>query len=76
MKAGLNGGTANEIDNVCRTTIEESDMKRFIGKRFTLDDAAAVCLYTLELDKKKYEMSPYDLLNRRCVQRRTWSKRL
>ena len=39
-------------------------MRERIAGDFTLDDAAAVCLYTLELDKEKYEMSPYDLLNR------------
>ena len=35
-----------------------------IAGDFTLEDAAAVCLYTLELDKNKYEMNPYNLLNR------------
>ena len=64
VKAGLKEDVANEIANMCRTTIEERNMRGRIGKRFTLDDAAAVCLYTLELDKKKYEMSLYDLLNR------------
>ena len=64
VKAGLEEGTANEIANMCTTTIEERDMRGCISGDFTLDDAAAVCLYTLELDKKKYEMSPYDLLNR------------
>ena len=60
VKADLEEGAANEIDNVCRTTIEESDMKRFIGKRFILDDAAAVCLYTFDFGDDKYEMSPYN----------------
>ena len=49
---------------MCRNTIEKRDMRGRIAGDFTHDDAAAVCLYTLELDKKKYEMSPYDLLNR------------
>ena len=60
VKAGLEEGAANEIANVCRTTIEERDMRVRVAGDFTLDDAAAVCLYTLELDKEKYEMSPYD----------------
>ena len=43
---------------------------------FTLDDAAAVCLYTFDFGGDRYDMNPYNLLNRRCVQRRTWSRRL
>ena len=39
-------------------------MRGFIGKRFTLEDAAAVCLYTFDFGNDRYEMSPYDLLNR------------
>ena len=52
VKTGLGEGTANEIANVCRATIGGRDMRERIGGDFTLEDAAAVCLYTLELDKK------------------------
>ena len=64
MKAGLDEGAANEIANVYRTTIEERDMRERIAGDFTLDDAAAVCLYTFDFGDDRYEMSPYDLLNR------------
>ena len=64
MKAGLDECAANEVTNVCRATIEERDMRGRTAGDFTLDDAAAVCLYTLEVHKNKYEMNPYVLLNR------------
>ena len=61
---------------MCRTTIEKRDMGEPIAGDFTLDDAAAVCLYTLELDKKKYEMSPYDLLNRALRAKKDMTKEI
>ena len=64
VKAGLEEGAANEIANMCRTTIEVRDMGERIAGDFTLDDAAAVCLYTLDFGDYRYEMSPYNLLNR------------
>ena len=51
-------------------------MRGRIAGDFTLNDAAAVCLYTLELDKKKYEMSPYNLLNRALRAEKNVVKRL
>ena len=48
VKAGLDEGAANEIATVCRATIEERDMGERIAGDFTLDDAAAVCLYTFD----------------------------
>ena len=39
-------------------------MKERIGGDFTLDDAAAVCLYTFDFGDDGYEMNPYNLLNR------------
>ena len=39
-------------------------MRGRIAGDFTLDDAAAVCLYTFDFGDYRYEMNPYDLLNR------------
>ena len=46
VKAGLDEGTANDVTNVCKEVIEGRDMRGRIAGDFTLDDAAAVCLYT------------------------------
>ena len=39
-------------------------MGKCIAGDFTLDDAAAVCLYTFDFGDDRHEMNPYGLLNR------------
>ena len=62
VKAGVDEGSAAEAAEEYRTAIEGRG--GYIAGDFTLDDDAAVCLYTFDFGDDRYDINPYRLLNR------------
>ena len=64
VKAGLDEGPAKEAAEICSYNAELSKEKGYVAGHFTLEDAAAVSLYTFDFGGDRYEMNPYRMLNK------------
>lgn len=63
MKAGLGDDPANEAAYECKCSAEMNGGSKSSVNEFSVEDAAAVCLYTYDFGGDKNEMNPHNMLN-------------